>query len=73
MGKLWWSNCIISVLLQPNLNKFAINFGDIVDGFCPKDQSLGTIKKVVDEFEMFRGGPVYHMIGNHCLYNLPLL
>ncbi|KAG5035675.1 hypothetical protein JHK87_010585 [Glycine soja] len=54
-------------------HKFAINFGDIVDGFCPKYQSLGTIKKVVDEFEMFRGGPVYHMIGNHCLYNLPLL
>ncbi|KAG5049920.1 hypothetical protein JHK85_011023 [Glycine max] len=33
-------------------HKFAINFGDIVDGFCPKDQSLGTIKKVVDEFEI---------------------
>ena len=52
-------------------HKFAINFGDIVDGFCPKDQSLGTIKKLVDEFEMFRGGPVHHIIGNHCLYNLP--
>ncbi|QCE14408.1 manganese-dependent ADP-ribose/CDP-alcohol diphosphatase-like [Vigna unguiculata] len=52
-------------------HKFVINFGDIVDGFCPKDQSLGAVQKVVDEFEMFRGGPVYHMIGNHCLYNLP--
>ncbi|XP_061355241.1 manganese-dependent ADP-ribose/CDP-alcohol diphosphatase-like [Gastrolobium bilobum] len=51
-------------------HKFVINFGDIVDGFCPKDQSLNTVKKVVDDFEMFRG-PVYHMIGNHCLYNLP--
>ncbi|KAK0588172.1 hypothetical protein LWI29_035339 [Acer saccharum] len=50
--------------------KFAINFGDIVDGYCPKDQSLNVVKKVVDEFEKFNG-PFYHMIGNHCLYNLP--
>ncbi|GFP99035.1 manganese-dependent ADP-ribose/cdp-alcohol diphosphatase [Phtheirospermum japonicum] len=49
---------------------FVINFGDIVDGFCPKDQSLTTIKKIADEFNIFNG-PVYHMIGNHCLYNLP--
>ncbi|KAJ4712435.1 manganese-dependent ADP-ribose/CDP-alcohol diphosphatase [Melia azedarach] len=50
--------------------KFAINFGDIVDGFCPKDQSLNVVKKIVNEFDKFNG-PVYHMIGNHCLYNLP--
>lgn len=50
--------------------KFAINFGDIVDGFCPKDQSLNAVKKVVNEFNKFNA-PVYHMIGNHCLYNLP--
>ncbi|KAF8390518.1 hypothetical protein HHK36_025045 [Tetracentron sinense] len=49
---------------------FAINFGDIVDGFCPKEQSLKAVQKVVEEFENF-SGPVYHMIGNHCLYNLP--
>lgn len=50
--------------------KFVINMGDIVDGFCPKDQSLAATKKLVREFEKFEG-PVYHMIGNHCLYNLP--
>ncbi|KAL3824894.1 hypothetical protein ACJIZ3_020923 [Penstemon smallii] len=50
--------------------KFAINFGDIVDGFCPKDQSLNTFKRIVNEFNLFNG-PVHHMIGNHCLYNLP--
>lgn len=50
--------------------QFAINFGDIVDGFCPKYQSLNAVKKVVYEFEKF-SSPVYHMIGNHCLYNLP--
>uniref|UniRef100_A0A5B7BZP1 Manganese-dependent ADP-ribose/CDP-alcohol diphosphatase n=1 Tax=Davidia involucrata TaxID=16924 RepID=A0A5B7BZP1_DAVIN len=50
--------------------KFVLQFGDTVDGFCPKDQSLNAVKKVVDEFETFNG-PVYHMIGNHCLYNLP--
>lgn len=50
--------------------KFVVNFGDIIDGFCPKDQSLNAIKKVINEFEIFNGH-VYHMIGNHCLYNLP--
>lgn len=50
--------------------QFVINLGDIADGFCPKDQSLAVVKKVVDEFEIFNGS-VYHMIGNHCLYNLP--
>ncbi|KAL2492502.1 Manganese-dependent ADP-ribose/CDP-alcohol diphosphatase [Abeliophyllum distichum] len=50
--------------------KFVINFGDIIDGFCPKDQSLSAITRVINEFNVFNG-PVYHMIGNHCLYNLP--
>lgn len=50
--------------------KFVINFGDIIDGFCPKAHSLNAIEKVVNEFSTFKG-PVYHMIGNHCLYNLP--
>ncbi|KAH7685638.1 Mn(2+)-dependent ADP-ribose/CDP-alcohol diphosphatase protein [Dioscorea alata] len=50
--------------------KFSVNFGDIVDGFCPKEKSLETVQTVIKEFEKFNG-PVYHMIGNHCLYNLP--
>jgi manganese-dependent ADP-ribose/CDP-alcohol diphosphatase len=50
--------------------KFAINFGDIIDGFCPKDKSLWAVQKVLDEFGKFNG-PTYHMVGNHCLYNLP--
>ncbi|XP_009796017.1 manganese-dependent ADP-ribose/CDP-alcohol diphosphatase-like [Nicotiana sylvestris] len=50
--------------------KFVINCGDIVDGFCPKDKSMITVKKIVTEFDKFNG-PVYHLIGNHCLYNLP--
>ncbi|CAL1393608.1 unnamed protein product [Linum trigynum] len=49
---------------------FVVNFGDIVDGYCPKHQSLDAVKKVVSEFQKFNG-PTYHMIGNHCLYNLP--
>jgi manganese-dependent ADP-ribose/CDP-alcohol diphosphatase len=52
-----------------NLN-FVINFGDIVDGKCPPDQSLDVVKKVNNEFQKFNG-PVFHLIGNHCLYNLP--
>lgn len=50
--------------------QFAMNFGDIVDGFCPRYKSLSTVQQVVKEFERFNG-PTYHMIGNHCLYNLP--
>ncbi|KAL5997032.1 hypothetical protein ACLOJK_007958 [Asimina triloba] len=50
--------------------KFCINFGDIVDGFCPKVESLTAVQKVIKEFDNFNG-PVYHMLGNHCLYNLP--
>uniref|UniRef100_A0A0E0LQ02 Manganese-dependent ADP-ribose/CDP-alcohol diphosphatase n=1 Tax=Oryza punctata TaxID=4537 RepID=A0A0E0LQ02_ORYPU len=50
--------------------KFSINFGDIIDGYCPKDKSLWAVQKVLDEFEKF-DGPTYHMFGNHCLYNLP--
>jgi manganese-dependent ADP-ribose/CDP-alcohol diphosphatase len=50
--------------------KFAINFGDIIDGFCPKHKSLWAVQKVLDEFDKFNG-PTYHMFGNHCLYNLP--
>lgn len=47
--------------------RFCINFGDIVDGFCPKDRSLAAVQAVVREFDGFRGGPAYHMLGNHCL------
>lgn len=51
-------------------SKFVINLGDIVDGFCPKGKSVDAVEKVVREFHAFEG-PVYHLIGNHCLYNLP--
>ncbi|KAL6644378.1 hypothetical protein ACP70R_015986 [Stipagrostis hirtigluma subsp. patula] len=51
--------------------RFCVNFGDIVDGFCPKDRSLAAVQAVVREFDGFHGGPTYHMLGNHCLYNLP--
>ncbi|XP_030531422.1 manganese-dependent ADP-ribose/CDP-alcohol diphosphatase isoform X1 [Rhodamnia argentea] len=50
--------------------KFAVNLGDIVDGFCPKEHSLDSVSRVVNEFEKFNG-LVRHMIGNHCLYNMP--
>uniref|UniRef100_J3MV87 Calcineurin-like phosphoesterase domain-containing protein n=1 Tax=Oryza brachyantha TaxID=4533 RepID=J3MV87_ORYBR len=50
--------------------RFCVNFGDIVDGFCPKDRSLPAVQAVVAEFARFHG-PAYHMLGNHCLYNLP--
>ena len=48
---------------------FGIQFGDLIDGFNPKDQSETAVKTVLDEFALLQK-PVYHMIGNHCLYNL---
>ncbi|ERN14490.1 hypothetical protein AMTRI_Chr06g176320 [Amborella trichopoda] len=50
--------------------KFSVHFGDIVDGFCPKHESKNAVEKVIEEFQEFKG-PVYNMLGNHCLYNLP--
>jgi manganese-dependent ADP-ribose/CDP-alcohol diphosphatase len=50
---------------------FAIHFGDIVDGYCPKEHSRAAFDTVTGEFANFKNGNVYHMIGNHCLYNLP--
>jgi len=47
-----------------------LHFGDIVDGFCPKEESRTAVLNVIKEFDEFNG-PVYHMLGNHCLYNLP--
>lgn len=49
--------------------KFVMNFGDIVDGKCPQADSLNAVKKITNEFRK-SNCPVYHMIGNHCLYNL---
>lgn len=51
--------------------EFAIHFGDIVDGYCPKEESRAAFFRVTTELANFKGGQVYHMIGNHCLYNLP--
>jgi len=28
------------------------------------------LESVLQEFGRFKGGPVYHLVGNHCLYNL---
>ncbi|EPS64271.1 hypothetical protein M569_10510 [Genlisea aurea] len=50
--------------------KFVVNLGDIVDGFCPRVESRSAVEKVVNEFAAFNGS-VHHLIGNHCLYNLP--
>lgn len=50
--------------------EFAVQCGDIIDGFNPKEQSETAMQTVLDEFAKLQK-PVYHMIGNHCLYNLP--
>jgi manganese-dependent ADP-ribose/CDP-alcohol diphosphatase len=49
---------------------FAIHFGDIVDGFQPRDGSVQAINDVLGALDRLQK-PHYHMLGNHCLYNLP--
>lgn len=50
--------------------EFAVQCGDIIDGFNPKEKSDTAMQSVLNEFAKLQK-PVYHMIGNHCLYNLP--
>ena len=42
--------------------EFAIHFGDILDGYQPKDQSNDALSAVLNEFERL-GRPTYHLIG----------
>lgn len=49
---------------------FAMHFGDIVDGFNPREESPQALDTLVREFDRL-GKPHWHMIGNHCLYNFP--
>ena len=50
--------------------EFAVQYGDAIDGFNPKDQSETAMQSVLQAFSGLQK-PVYHMIGNHDLYNLP--
>ncbi|KAF5839236.1 Metallo-dependent phosphatase-like protein [Dunaliella salina] len=47
---------------------FTIQLGDIVDGNC-KENAEKALDGILGELNAF-GKPVYHMLGNHCLYNL---
>eukprot|EP00953_Heterococcus_sp_UTEX-ZZ885_P005225 3292-Heterococcus_DN1.PRE.4 len=55
-----------------NSNKvqFGVHLGDCIDGLCPKTESQTAMTAVVNTFKKYRGH-TYHMLGNHCLYNLP--
>ncbi|KAL6763309.1 Metallo-dependent phosphatase [Haematococcus lacustris] len=53
-----------------NTLDFAVHFGDILDGYQPKDQAEQVLDGLLEEFDKLEK-PVYHMLGNHCLYNLP--
>ena len=43
--------------------------GDIIDGFNPKESAPIALETVASAFDAL-GKPHYHMLGNHCLYNL---
>ncbi|KAK9808721.1 hypothetical protein WJX72_002505 [[Myrmecia] bisecta] len=49
---------------------FGMHFGDLIDGYQPKSESRAVLQALKAEFARL-GKPVYHMLGNHCLYNLP--
>ena len=47
----------------------ALSAGDILDGYHPKDKSIAALEELLEIFDALQG-PHWHMIGNHCLYNL---
>uniref|UniRef100_A0A383VZW1 Manganese-dependent ADP-ribose/CDP-alcohol diphosphatase n=1 Tax=Tetradesmus obliquus TaxID=3088 RepID=A0A383VZW1_TETOB len=53
--------------------EFGIHFGDIVDGFQARDGQEKSEQALSDVLQAFSQlpHPTYHMLGNHCLYNLP--
>lgn len=44
--------------------------GDILDGYHPKGESEAALEALKGIFDSLQK-PHWHMIGNHCLYNLP--
>ena len=44
--------------------------GDILDGYNPKGEADSALQDLIDSFDALQR-PHWHMIGNHCLYNLP--
>ena len=44
--------------------------GDILDGYHPKGEADSALQDLIDIFDTLQR-PHWHMIGNHCLYNLP--
>jgi len=48
----------------------ALHLGDILDSFCPREESVDALRRVITTFDGLQQ-PVYHTLGNHCLANLP--
>ena len=44
--------------------------GDILDGYHPKGEAHTALQSLVSIFDSLRK-PHWHLLGNHCLYNLP--
>eukprot|EP01025_Chloroclados_australasicus_P008068 TRINITY_DN12782_c0_g1_i1.p1 TRINITY_DN12782_c0_g1~~TRINITY_DN12782_c0_g1_i1.p1 ORF type:complete len:327 (+),score=35.68 TRINITY_DN12782_c0_g1_i1:52-1032(+) len=51
-----------------NQVQVGINLGDIIDGKSLDVDSNAALNDVLSQFSKFEG-KVYHVIGNHCLYN----
>uniref|UniRef100_A0A061R5V4 Manganese-dependent ADP-ribose/CDP-alcohol diphosphatase n=1 Tax=Tetraselmis sp. GSL018 TaxID=582737 RepID=A0A061R5V4_9CHLO len=62
--------CLRRAVLGWNSNsaQFGFHLGDIIDGFAG-DQSVEALETVMQEFASFNQ-KTYHILGNHCLYNL---
>ena len=50
---------------------FVVHLGDIIDGNCPRKESYNAICRVIETFKRLQDVGTYHVLGNHCLYNLP--
>lgn len=61
------SRCAI---MNINMMLMFIPAGDILDGFQPRDGSEAALTRILSTLDA-SGLPHRHMLGNHCLYNLP--
>jgi len=73
-GLVPYNQCRTCALRVPHISSHAEHSqvgpaGDIIDGWNPKDRAHATLDALVAEFDR-SGKPHYHIIGNHCLYNL---
>jgi len=64
-----WNQHSITKQSKSEKISFILDLGDIIDG-KNKEKSEEAMERVLQSFNEFTTGPIYHLLGNHCLYHL---